>query len=48
MSNKDIERWLLARRPFKECTKCVNRKSDCHKNCEFYQRYKKGTNNEQR
>jgi hypothetical protein len=48
MSNKDIEKWLLARGFFFEnCQKCVNRKEGCHKNCKFIKAYER-KKNEQR
>ena len=42
MSNKDIEKWLLAKGVFVDCRKCVNRKEGCHKDCKFYQSYING------
>lgn len=43
MSDKDIEKWVLDRGFFADCRKCPERKEGCHKNCKFFESYKRKT-----
>lgn len=48
MNKNDIEKWLLSRGVFVDCTKCPKMTVGCYKKCKFYKAYKRRAKNEQR